>query len=174
MKPDDPTVEHTWTARSVRPVILLYVAAVFIGFMAFAHFVVHSKEAVVALGLAAFGSMVALTPDLLGRIEYRLTEEGLEKRRLRGKETKEFKKVFTWDEVSHLTPTGAGFKFFKRTGLSGFWNRFWKLHFSDEYSGEIHLEPEDRLRIERVFEERVIPTSKPPKPGRIKPTPPMT
>lgn len=71
---DDSAREHTWRARKTRPVIALYVLAVFIGFMALAYFGFHSREAVRALFLAAIGALASLAPGILTGFEYRLTD----------------------------------------------------------------------------------------------------
>jgi hypothetical protein len=90
MNPDDPAIELTWKARNVRPAILLYVGGVSVVFIAIAHFLFRSTEAVEALLLAAMGSVGALIPNLLTRVEYRLTDSGLSKRRLRANKPGEF------------------------------------------------------------------------------------
>ena len=55
---------------------LLYATSVFVGFMALAHLVFHSAEAVKALALTAIGALVTLVPTVLARTEYRLTASG--------------------------------------------------------------------------------------------------
>jgi hypothetical protein len=169
MNPDHAAVEHTWNARSQQPVVVLYVVAVFVGFMALAHFVFHSAEGVKALLLTAIGAVVGLIPSVLTRIEYRLTETGLAKRPLRAKKPKEFKEVFAWDQLSHLLPTKSGFKFYKRVEASNSFLRFLKLHLSGDHSGEFHVEPQDRGRVRAMIDRHGIPTSKLPTAGRVGP-----
>jgi hypothetical protein len=160
MENEHPAVEDSWTARSVRPRTLFYVAALFVAFIALAEFVVHSREAVVALALTGFGSIVGLVPNVLGRIEYRLTAAGLFKKRLKEEGTDDFKEVFAWDQLSRIQSTGSGFKYFKKLERSSFWARFWKLQISDKYSGEFHVEEADRGRVVEAFQRRGIPTGK--------------
>lgn len=167
MSPDDPGVEHTWNARTVRPIIVVYVVGVFVGFMGLAHFVFHSADAVRALLLAAFGAVVGTVPSILNRVEYRITGTGLAKRSFRPKQPREFKHVFAWDELSHLVPTKTGFKFYKRLSDSSPVSRFFKLHFSAEHSGEFHVDPRDRARVRAIIDQKGIPTSKPPTRGAL-------
>lgn len=160
MTPHDlPDGDH-WLARTVQPVTAIYLTAVLGAFMVVAGFVFHSKEAVLALAALAGGELVMLAPSFLNRVEYLLTESGLQKRHHRPKDPPPFKEVFTWDELSHLTPTGAGFKFTKKFSETGALKRFYKLHVSGDYSGEFHVEPADRKRIEGLFRARGIPTTK--------------
>ena len=114
MDADRSVMDLTWTARRVSPVVLLYVVAVFIGFMAAAHFVFHSPAAVKALFSAAIAGVASLVPSILSRFEYRLTDTGLARRSLRGKQHAEIQELFLWDQLSHVVPTSSGFKFFKR------------------------------------------------------------
>lgn len=160
--------EMTWTARSVRPVVLLYVVAVFVAFMAAAHFAFHSPSAVKALFTAAVGGVVALVPSLLKRIEYRLTETGVAKGSSKGKGPMEYKDLFSWGELSHVLPTSSGFKFYKRLDESNPVRRFWKLHIASGCSGEVHVEPEDRARVEAILVQRGIPTRRPPDLERVR------
>ena len=82
MSQTDDRALHEWSARKLQPIILVYVAGVFIAMMAVAQFAVHSPAAVKALALAAIGSFVALLPGVAGKVEYRLTRAGLEQRPL--------------------------------------------------------------------------------------------
>lgn len=157
---DDGATERTWSARSVRPIIALYVLVVFLAFMALAQFLFHSGEAVRALFLATLGSLGALVPSMLSRIEYRMTDEGLWRRPLRTKEPKEFEQVFSWEEIGHLIPTRDGFKFYKELEETNPLGRFFKFQISDRYSGEIHVDSEDRHRILAMADQRGIPISK--------------
>jgi len=169
MEDQDPTVEHEWRARTLRPVIGVYVAGVFVAFMVLAHFVFHSGEAVTALFFTAVGSLVALLPNMLARVEYRLTEAGLEKRPGGGREGRPFKKVFDWDELSHFVPTGSGYKFYKRIGPSGAVSRMMKLHILGDHSGEFHVERDDLPQVKKTLEHHRIPLSGPAKGRRLGP-----
>jgi hypothetical protein len=149
--------ELTWSARSVRPVIAVYVGGVFLAFMALAFFVFESVEAVKALFLAAVGSLVALVPNIITRIEYRLSGSGLEKRRLKGREPGGFEELFSWEELSYVTPTRSGFKFYKSIGSTHLLTRLLKLHFFSGYSGEFHVESDDMERVCAVMEQHRVP-----------------
>jgi len=159
MDPDNTGTEHTWTARSVQPIVAVYVVAVFVCFMGLAHFVFHSANAVRALFLALIGGVVGTVPAILNRIEYRVTATGLAKRPFRPKSPGPFKDVFAWDELSYLVPTKTGFKFYKTLPDSGPVSRFFKLHFSAEYSGEFHVEAGDRAQVRAILGQKGIPTS---------------
>ncbi len=165
----DPTVEHEWRARTIRPMIGVYVAGVFVGFMALAQFVFHSREAVAALFFTGVGSLVALLPNMMARMEYRLTEAGLEKRPRGGGEGRPFKKVFDWDELGHLVQTSSGYKFYKRIGPSGAVSRMIKLHLLGDHSGEFHVEPDDLPQVKSILEQHRIPLSGPGNGGGLGP-----
>ena len=169
MNPDDPTIEHTWNARGLRTIIVLYVVAVFMGFIALAHFVFDSVEGVKALFLAAIGSVGALIPSILMRIEYQLTETGLAKRPFKAKQPREFEDVFSWDQLSHLIPTKSGFRFYRNTEGPSSFLRFFRRHLSSDYSGEFHVELEDRDRVRAIIDQHGIPISKPSTAGRVGP-----
>jgi len=169
MEDQNPTVGHEWRARPLDPVIGAYVAGVFMGFMALAHFVFHSGEAVTALFFTAVGSLVALLPNMLARVEYRLTEAGLEKRPSGGKEGRPYKKVFYWDELSHFVPTSSGYKFYKRIESSNALSRMIKLHLLGDHSGEFHVERDDLPQVKRILEHHRIPLSGPPRGRRLGP-----
>lgn len=168
MEPDSDDAEFTWMARGLRPVVAVYVSGVFAGFMALAHFVVHSPEGVKALALAAVGSLASLIPSMLARVEFRLTKTGLERRRLSPKEPREFEEVFLWGDLNHMAPTGSGYKFYKRGRPSNRWRRFLKLSISGRESGEFQVDPEDRERVEAIISRQGIPTSKPRKTETVK------
>lgn len=159
MTPVDTDLEHTWSARSVRPVIAFYVVGVFCGFIALAHFVFHSPEAVKALFLAAIGSVASLVPSILTRFEYRLTETGLWKRRVAEKKPGEFKEVFLWEELSHLVPGGSGFKYVKEMDGTNPIVRFFRLHISGDLSGEICVERKDLAKIRALIDRSAMPIS---------------
>lgn len=149
-------MEHEWSARSMRPMVAVYVVAVLVAFMALAYFVFHSPDAVKALFLTAIGSVASLAPGILGRVEYRLGDAGLAKRPLMKKKPREFKAVFRWDELSHLTPTASGFKYFKKMDEPKPLARFFKSHFSADYSGEFHVEQADRARVRALMDRRAV------------------
>lgn len=132
-----------WSARKVPPVVVLYVVLVFAAFIAIAHFVFHSPQAVKALAVAAIGAVIATVPSVVERVEYRLTASGVDTRAVRKDNPREFKNVFRWDELARIVPTGRGFKYFKAMPETGALRRFWNLHVSDQYSGEIHAEKPD-------------------------------
>jgi len=148
--------ELTWTARTMRPVIILYLAAVFAAFMLAAHFVFRSPAAVKALAGAAFTSIVALVPGLLARREYRLDDNGLARRPRGGRRPKDFTSVFGWAELSRLVPTRTGFKYTKVLHERRRLARFAKLHLTDGYAGEIHVEDVDRERVRSAFVRRGV------------------
>ncbi len=162
MNVDDRGTEHSWSARTVRPITAVYVVAVFVCFIGLAHFVFHSADAVRALFVALIGGVVGTVPSILNRVEYRITGAGLEKRPFRTESPREFEDVFAWDELSHLVSTSTGFKFYKRLPDSGPVSRFFKLHFSAGYSGDLHVDPRDRARVRAIIDQKGIPTSKPP------------
>ncbi len=146
-----------WSARRVRPVILLYVAAVFAAFMVLAYFVFHSPAAVRALAIAAVGAIVATAPAVVDKIEYQLTDLGLDKRTLRTKVPGPFTDVFRWEEVSHVVPMGHGFKYVKLLDETNPLRRFWKMQVSDRYSGEVHVAKHDLDRVLGAVAQRGIP-----------------
>ena len=150
-------VFHRWSARRVRPIILLYVAAVFAAFMVLAYFVFHSIEAVKALAIAAVGTLVATAPAVIDKLEYQLTDVGLDKRTLRTKNPGPFTEVFCWHELSHMVPLEHGFKFYKPLPATGPLRRFWNAQISDQYSGEVHVEKSDLDRVLGAVAGRGIP-----------------
>ena len=161
--------ELTWTARTVRPRIAAYVAAVFLGFMAVAHFVFHSGEAVKALFLTAIGAIAATVPSILTRLEYRIDEGGLHKRPVRKRDPEDFEKVFMWDDVNYVIPTHSGFKYYKHFESTNPLIRFAKLHLLSGVSGEIHVQEADRNPVREAIRKRNIPFSKPIRSRRIPP-----
>lgn len=161
MGPDSSNFEHIWIARRVRPVIPFYVAGVFLAFSALAAFVFDSMDAVRALGAAALAAVVALVPGVLTRVEYRLTDSGLAKRAFNPKSPAEFKKLFAWDELSHVISTRTGFKFYKTMDSSNPVGRFMKLHVFAGHSGEFHVEGRDLEGVLAILQKIEIPMSKP-------------
>jgi len=143
---DGLVVLDSWSARKARPIVLLYIVAVFTVFIVLSHFVVHSPEAVKALVLAAVGALVATVPGVTGKVEYRLTESGIEKRTVK-ENPGEYEKIFAWDQLDRVVPMRHGFKYFKILNETNALRRFWKLHLSDRYSGEVHAERVDLDRI---------------------------
>ena len=91
---EGPAILHEWSARKVQPRVVVYVALVFVVFMALAYFVFDSMTGVKGLALASVGAIVPLIPGVLNRTEYRSTEAGIESRTLDKKNPKEFRKSF--------------------------------------------------------------------------------
>jgi hypothetical protein len=147
-------VHAQWTARKVSPGVLLSVILVFAAFIALAELVVHSREAVSGLALAALGALAATVPGVLEKTQYRLTEVGIEKRSLRRDEAGAFTTIFRWDELSHVVPLRRGFKFSKGMDDSNPIRRFCKRHISTRYSGEVHVERADLTRVLALVEQR--------------------
>lgn len=159
----ESTVLLSWSARKIQPVVVVQVILVFLAFILMAHFLFHSREAIIALAAAAVGSLVPLLPGVMTRTEFRLTDRGLESASP-GKEGRgEPRELFTWDELSHLVPGKDGFKFYKSFEASGWWDRFRKNHISDRWSGEFQVEKEDRPRVAELLQERAIPMARPEK-----------
>ena len=154
---EDPHPRCAWTARKLHPVVLLYVALVYVGFVLVAHFGFHSTEAVAALAAAAMGTMVPLVPSVMARLEYRIVESVLEKRKADNGEQHDFEAIVSLDELSHVRPISHGFKFYKKTGNISGLRGFWKLHCTDELSGEVHVEKADRQRVLVMVAERGVP-----------------
>jgi len=148
-----------WSARKIRPIVILYVLGVFAAFMVVSFFVFHSTDALKALALAAVGAVAATVPGVMERVEYRLTESGIEKRTLKTKTPREFSGVFRWAEVSHVVPMKHGFRYFKTLNEKSPLRRFWKVHFSDEYSGEVHVEKEDLAQVLEIVARQGIAIS---------------
>lgn len=155
LKTPNPVPEHSWSARSVRPVVTLQVAAVFLAFMALAWFAFGSPGAVRALGLAAVGAVISTLPGILTRVEYRLTPEGLSKKRARP--DADFQEAFSWEEVSHFAPTSSGFNFYKHMPPSNRLLGFLRRHVSDRYSGQIRVGGEDRARVRAIIDAHGLP-----------------
>ena len=157
---EEPAILHRWIARRLQPVVILYVIAVFLGFMAMAFFLFHSVDAVTALATTGIGTTVAMLPGVLSRIEYELTESGLRKRRFAPENPKAFQEVFSWEELDHVVPMTHGFKYFRPVEDTGRIARFWKTHVSDTFSGEFPVEGGDRERVQGLLAEFEIPSSK--------------
>jgi len=167
MNPHHPTLEYTWSAPRLRAVVIAYVVAVFVAFMAVAFFVFHSVQGVKDLFLAAVGAVAALVPGVLTRNEYRLTDAGLGKRPSRAKQPREFKEVFAWDQLSHLKPKGTGFKYYKRVQEPKPFLGLIKLHLLADRSGEFPVEAQDMDRVRAVIDRHGVPISRPPGTRRL-------
>jgi len=152
----EPEVLCHWSARKIQPVILLYVGMVFVVFMVLAYFVFHSTEAVKALAATAFAALLPLTLGINSRLEYRLTELGLERRRLESK-PKDFKDVFRLERLSHIVRIRYGFKYYLPLDEPNPLRRFWKVYVSDKYSGEVHVETADKEGVFEVLTRYGIP-----------------
>ena len=148
--------ETRWIARRLHPVIVVYTLLVFAVFMAASQFVFHSPDAVKSLALAAAAGIVALLPQVFARIEYRADASGVQKRAHGKKARGAFNKVFDWDQLSHVTPTRNGFKYFLQLDEKNTFLRWTKRQFSDRYSGEIQVEKKDRSRIRHLLGERGV------------------
>jgi len=151
-----PAVLYQWSARKLQPVVLLYVALVFLVMMAVAHFVVHSRSAVTALATAAVAAIVPLVPAVLMRMEFRLTDQELERRPLTDQRPKPFERVVRLTEIDHVVPIRHGFKYFKAIDEPRPLHRFWKRHLSDRFSGEIHVEKADQHRVLAILAEEGV------------------
>jgi hypothetical protein len=157
MDPQDTGTERSWNARRLRPVIAFYVVGVFAVFIALAHFVFHSPDAIKALAAAALAAVVSLVPSLLNRLEYRITDGGLQKRPLSKERPRAFEDVFAWDELSHLVPTRTGFKYYKKLDEPKPLARFYKLHLSADHSGELHVERRDLEKVRALLHRHAVP-----------------
>ncbi len=158
---DASEVLERWSARKAPPVVVAYLAAVAAAFIAMAYFIFDSTEAVKALVIAALGAVGAATPSVLEKVEYQLTDLGIEKRSIKKKNPGQFKDVFHWDQLSRVVPMKHGFKYFKTMAKTSPLRRFWNVHLSDRFSGEVHVERRDLERILGVLEQRGVVFSKP-------------
>jgi hypothetical protein len=155
----DPPIVDQWQARAVQPTfILLYLTVVFAALIALALFVFDSISGVTSLVVTGVGAVVALLPSLLTRIEYRLSESGLKRRRVRQQDPAPFKELFRFPELDYIVPLRHGFKFYKKMESTSPLRDFFNRHFSDKYSGEVHLEKADRGRILTHLTERGVAT----------------
>lgn len=152
-------VPDCWTARKIRPVVILYVLGVFAAFIVMSIVVFQSRDAVKALVVAAVGAVIAIAPGVVERIEYRLTASGVEKRTVKAKKPREFTGVFLWSELSRVVAMRHGFKYFKTLDESNPLRRFWKAYLSDQYSGEVHVEKDDLERVLDVVSRRGVSIS---------------
>ena len=144
---EDSEVLCRWTARKMQPVVLLWVALVFLALIVVTYVVFHSMKGVMALFLGAIGYIVPLVPMILNRLEYRLTEQKIEKRKLDEVKPGEFAAVVEVDHLSHIVPIRYGFKYYKPLEEKNPFRRFWKMHISDGFSGEVRVERADLSRV---------------------------
>ena len=154
---NQPEVAYQWSARKLQPIILLYVAVVFVAMIALAYFVVHSLTAVKALAMTAVAAIVPLVPTVLMRVEYRLTGETLDRRPVDSEKPRALEELVRLDQLSHIVPMRHGFKFYKNLKEPNPLRRFWKLHVSDKYSGEVHVEKQDQRRVSELLAQHGIP-----------------
>ena len=157
----ETVVLYRWSARKLHPIIVFYVAAVFVAMMAVSYFLFNSLTGVKALALGAVGFIVPLFPGVINKVEYRLTESGLEKRPLNPKVPQDFEEVFRWDQLNHVVPMKYGFKYYRPLNDSNPVRCFWKTYISDAYSGEFHIEAEDRDKVRSILARHGIPMSRP-------------
>ncbi len=153
---DASEVLERWSARKVQPTVILYVVVVFAVFIALAVFVFHSATGAKALVIAAAAGVAAAVPGVIEKVEYQLTELGIKKRRLDPRRPGQFDEVFRWDQLSRVVPMNHGFKYFKTVNETNPLRRFWTVHLSDRFSGEVHVEKKDLEPILRAFERQGI------------------
>ncbi|MDX1828667.1 MAG: hypothetical protein R3342_03880 [Lutibacter sp.] len=143
----NPAIEYYWSARSMSPKIILYLAIVFIIIITITYFGFHSLTAVKTLAFTAFGFILSIIPKIFTRIEYRLTPQKLESRIVSKKEQKPYKTLFLLDQLSYIVKIDNGFKFYLVLKEKNLISLFWKKYISDRYSGEVRLEKKDTERI---------------------------
>jgi hypothetical protein len=131
----------------VAPIVLFYVVLVFAAFIALSLFIFHSADAVKALLIAAVGAVIATIPGVMEKIEYRMTEAGVEKRASKKRESGPYQEVFRWEELSRIVPVKHGFKYYKIMNETNPLRRFWKTHVSDQFSGEVRVGKTDLERV---------------------------
>ena len=148
-----------WTARKVRPIVILYVLGVFAVFIVLAVAVFDSRDAVKGLVVAAVGSVIAILPGVAERIEYRATVSRVEKRTQK-KTPAEYEEIFRWDELSRVVAMRHGFKYFKILDEPNRFRRFLKMQISDQCSGEVHVEQEDLDRVLDIVSRQGIAISR--------------
>ena len=162
MNPDSPNLEHIWTVRRVRPAMAIYVAGVFLAFMAMASFVFKSMDAVKALASAAVAAVLALVPGIRARVDYRLTDRGVGKRAHAPGSPGEFEELFSWDELSHVIPTRTGFRFYKAMDSSNPLGRFMNRRILAGRSGEFPVQGRDLEVVRTILQKKNISMSEPP------------
>ena len=156
MNNNDSEILCHWSARRIQPRTLFYVIGVFAVFIMLSYFVFHSMPAVKALALTAFGAIVSIIPGVVGRVEYRLTDQGLERRPINQKRPGGYKNVFNLSQLSHIVQKRHGLKYYLNLEESNPLKRFWKSYFSDAFSGEVHIEKTDRERVIEALRQRRI------------------
>jgi hypothetical protein len=156
---DGAEVLDRWSARKVQPIVILYLLGVFAAFIVASLFIFHSPEAVKALLIAAVGAVAATVPSVLSWVEYRATTSGIEKRTVDKHKPRDFEEVFRWDELSRVVPVKHGFKYSKKMIETKPLRRFWRLHISDRYAGEIQVEGQDLERVLGLVERQGIAIS---------------
>jgi len=157
METEAPEVLCNWSARKVPPIVILYVAGVFAGFILIAFFVLHSMTAVKALAMTAVGALVPLVPTVLQMVEYRLNGQEVESRPLNKNDPKPYERLFRLNQLSHIVPTKRGFKYYRPLKEKNPLRRFWKLHISDGFSGEVHVERADLAQVLDTLAQQGIP-----------------
>jgi len=153
---EDSEVLCRWAARKMQPIVLLWVALVFLALIVVAYFAFHSVTGVMALFLGAVAYLTPLIPMVLNRLEYRLTEQKIEKRTFGEANPSEFADVVELGQLSHVVPIRFGFKFYKPLDERNVFRRFWKLHVTDEYSGEVRVEKADQELVFSISRDRGV------------------
>jgi len=151
-----PVIDR-WQARTMQTTFIVsYIGVVLAVLIPLAIFVFDSIAGIMTLAATAVGAIVPLLPNLRSKIEYRLSEAGLEKRRLRREHPAPFKELFRFPDLDYIVPNRRGFIYYKKmeatTPLRAFINR----NLSDNYSGEVHLETADRERVLARLAERGV------------------
>lgn len=153
-----PEVDR-WLARPMKPSFVLpYLAVFFAALITLAVFLFNSIAGIMSLAVTAAGTSVALLADLAIRIEYRLSESGVEKRRVRQQNPVPFKEIFRFPDLDYIVPKRYGFKYYKKTDSTSPLRDSFKRRFSEELSGEVYLDDGDRERILAHLTERGVAT----------------
>jgi hypothetical protein len=139
--------EWHWSARKMSPKVILYVAIIFIAFIALAYWGFHSLAAVKTLFFTALAYILSVLPIVFSHLEYRLSAQKLESRQVKKQDPKPYKTLFQLAEVSHLVKSSGSLKYCLNFEEANRFHRFFKKHFSDRYSGEIKLAPKDSEQI---------------------------
>lgn len=152
-----PPVVDRWQARPIKPVfVVVYTAVVLAALIPLAVFVFTTIAGTMTLAMTAIGAIVPLLFDLLIRVEYRLTDSGIDKRRMVRQKPAPFKELFRFPEVDSIVLTRYGFKYTKRMDPAPPVRSFLNRHVSDEYSGVVYVEQADRERILAHLAERGV------------------
>lgn len=158
---DGPEILLEWSARKVRPVVLVWLALIFLTCLVVAYFIARSKETITALLAAGATALGTTAPSVMNKVVYRATPDTLEKLPPGKKKKQEYVTVFRWDELSHVKPGKHTFKYFKRFEEPNAVKRFWKLHVSDAWSGEFHVEDGNREEVLALLERLGVGTERP-------------